>query len=350
MSIVRAASAIKRNLGRLKIGVATAALAVNLAGCAQMPNFDLGLNLGASDEPKVSNISTSATTANTQADLEKATAYWGEENAKKPHDAKAAVNYAKNLKALGRKPQALSVLQAAYNFNSNDRDLLSEYGRLALELGQVSTAGQLLEKADDPAKPDWRIISARGTVLAKQNRFSEAIPLYEQASKLAPNQASIINNLAMAYVMNGQAARGKELLREALAKGSDDPRIKQNIELVMSLQGKSAAAAQPADAKVSRIATSSTEPSESQASQSAPAQSGSAPMTPQLRTGTSSSDYKFAPVPVSEDWNKALPMEGGDNTETPTSPGRQSSRRPVDADKIIRAAMKAEEAKTASAR
>ena len=65
----------------------------------------------------------------------------------------------------------------------------------------------MLEIAEDPMKPDWRIISARGTVLAKQGQYKDAIPFFERAQSLAPDQQSVLNNLALAYTMNGDAAK-----------------------------------------------------------------------------------------------------------------------------------------------
>ena len=86
----------------------------------------------------------------------------------------------------------------------------------------VSLPDRWLETADDPAKPDWRVISARGTVLAKQGSYREAIPLYERALSLAPDQPSILNNLALAQAMQGHADRAESLLRRAAAADGKD--------------------------------------------------------------------------------------------------------------------------------
>lgn len=171
-------------------------------------------------------------------DLQTATEYWGKEYAKNPGDLKTALSYAKNLKALGEKPRAFAVLQQASMTSGSDRELASEYGRLALEMDQVSLAGQLLEMADDPVEPDWRVISARGTVLAKQQRYADAITFYERAQSLAPEHASIMNNLALAYTMNGDAEKAEGLLRQVVAAGDANPKVRQNLALVLNLQGK----------------------------------------------------------------------------------------------------------------
>ena len=95
-----------------------------------------------------------------------------------------------------------------------------------------------MEEADDPANADWRTISARGTVLAKQGKYREAIPLYERALALAPNQASVLNNLALALTMEGKVEQAESLLKRAVAPGSHALRVEQNLALVLSLQGK----------------------------------------------------------------------------------------------------------------
>ena len=85
----------------------------------------------------------------------------------------------------------------------------------------MSVAQKLLEQADDPTNPDWRVISARGTVLAKQGSYRDAIPLYERALALAPDQASVLNNLALAHAMEGHPDKAEPLLKRAAAQRPD---------------------------------------------------------------------------------------------------------------------------------
>ncbi len=173
-----------------------------------------------------------------QTDLEKATDYWAKEYAKDPRKLDNVLSYAKNLKAMGQKSQALAVLQNASMYHASDKQLASEYGRLALDLDQVSLAKQLLAAADDPVAPDWRVILARGTVLAKEGRYKEAIEFYERARAIAPDHPSVLNNLALAYTMSGEPARAETLLRTAAAAEGASSKVRQNLALVLGLQGK----------------------------------------------------------------------------------------------------------------
>ena len=246
-----ASSAVRSRTGLL-VAVSASAL---LAACSSS-NGPAALDglLGPS-APQTASARQAGTPATQQSELDRALAYWGEEYKKKPHDLTVALSYARNLKAAGHKQQAFSVLQGAAILHGDSKELASEYGRLALEFDQVAIAEKLLAAAEDPLKPDWRLISARGTALAKQGKYAEAIPHYERALALAPKQPSLMSNLAMAHAAMGDAPRAEAILREAAASG--DPQVKQNLALVVAMQGKHdesrtiASAVLPADAAAS---------------------------------------------------------------------------------------------------
>jgi Flp pilus assembly protein TadD len=171
-------------------------------------------------------------------ELAVATEYWGKKFAENPTKLESALSYAKNLKALGRKRQALAVLQQAAVYHGDKRELAGEYGRLALSLGHVKIAEKVLAQADSASDPDWRVISARGTALAKQGRYRDSVPFFERALVLAPNHPSVLNNLAMAQAMAGDAPQAEGLLRQAVAQGGNTKRVRQNLALVLGLQGR----------------------------------------------------------------------------------------------------------------
>ncbi len=173
-----------------------------------------------------------------QSELQKAIAYWGKKHAENPKKLQPALNFVRNLKAAGRKRQALRVLQQASFFHGTNREFAGEYGRLILSFGHASLAEKLLKAANDPAKPDWRILSALGTAAAKQGKYKVAISHYNKALTLSPQQPSVLNNLAMAHAASGRAAEAEFILRRAAAEPSRPVKIEKNLALVMRLQGK----------------------------------------------------------------------------------------------------------------
>ncbi|HEY8193644.1 MAG TPA: tetratricopeptide repeat protein [Hyphomicrobium sp.] len=204
-----------------------------LGACSQSPELLQSLAL----KPDKTDASDESP-AVPQTELQKATIYWGKEYAKKPTELQTALNYARDLKALGEKRKAMSILQQASMIHTNNPELEGEYGRLALDLNQVNVANQLLAAADDPTRPDWRVISARGTVMAKQGKYSDAIPFYERALTLAPKNPGVMNNLAMAHAMMGDPKKAEEILRQAIATPDATPKMRENLALVLGLQGR----------------------------------------------------------------------------------------------------------------
>src|SRR5690606_25112681 len=92
-----------------------------------------------------------------------------------------------------------------------------------------------------------RVVLARGTAHAKEGSYREAITYFERARALKPNHPSVLNNLALAYTMVGDADQGETLLRQAKATGGD-VRVRQNLALVLGIQGKYDEATQIASA------------------------------------------------------------------------------------------------------
>ena len=171
--------------------------------------------------------------------LHVATTYWAKEHQKDPRNPKAALSYARNLKALGATAKAIQVLDQTYRLDPKNTDIAAEYGRMALAANNVPLADRLLKQAEQVrGGGDWRVLSARGTVLAKKGEHKAAQGYFHAALRKKPDALSVRNNLALSYAMSGQPQQAEQLLRQAVKTGRETPRIRQNLALVMGLQGK----------------------------------------------------------------------------------------------------------------
>lgn len=172
----------------------------------------------------------------TASELDRATLYWQKKYEDNPQNLKAALSYLRNLRAAGNDRAAYAIAQQASIFHGSNRELAGEYGRLALKFGQVQLATKLLTAADNPAKPDWKIVSARGAAYAKLGKTAQAVPVLERAAKLAPDEPSVVNNLAMAYVASGELSKAEALLQPLALSAKGTPRMRQNLALILGLQ------------------------------------------------------------------------------------------------------------------
>jgi Flp pilus assembly protein TadD len=155
-----------------------------------------------------------------------------------PSDPEAALAYAQALRALSQRAQAVSVLQQASMHNPNNMALLGAYGRALADAGDYDQALEVLSRAHTPDQPDWRILSAQGAVLDQMGRHQEAQGYYSTALKIVPDEPSVLSNLGLSYALAKDLAQAEATLRRAVARPGVDPRVRQNLALVVGLQGR----------------------------------------------------------------------------------------------------------------
>lgn len=153
-------------------------------------------------------------------------------------EAEGTLALARSLRAKGDKAKALAELERGRKEKPGDRELAREAGILALELGQLDRAKKSLMAALDPAKPDFHVLSALGTVHASSGNQQDAQANFKQALKLRPDHQPTLNNLALSYVLDGELAKAESTLKSASKTGASAQQVKENLALVLALAGK----------------------------------------------------------------------------------------------------------------
>ena len=142
---------------------------------------------------------------------------------------------------LGQTEQQLRVMKTLADRHPKDQHIVVLYGKQLAEAGQTAQAEGILEQAiASGGSQDWKTYSALGSVLDQQGKYAAARQNYELALKIAPQQITVLNNLAMSYALEGNLKKAESTLREAseLPAGKTEPRIRQNLALVVGLQGR----------------------------------------------------------------------------------------------------------------
>jgi Flp pilus assembly protein TadD len=123
-----------------------------------------------------------------------------------PKDAEAALQYGKALRATGQRSQAVAVLEQATLAEPDNKALLAGYGRALAE------------------------------------------------------EPSVLSNLGLSYVLSKDLPKAEQTLRRAYGRADADPRVRQNLALVVGLQGRLAEAEgivksdQPAEVAAANVA------------------------------------------------------------------------------------------------
>jgi Flp pilus assembly protein TadD len=155
-----------------------------------------------------------------------------------PKDPDAAIQYGQALRASGERAQAVAVLEQAAIANPGNKAVLAGYGRALAANGNFQQAFDVLSQAHSPQDPDWRLLSAQGAVLDQMGRFEEARQYYTNALTIAPDEPSVLSNLGISYLLSKDLAKSEDALRRAHNQREKDPRVRMNLAVVLSLEGK----------------------------------------------------------------------------------------------------------------
>ena len=209
----------------LALAATVAALALPAAGC----KTTVDEITGSVAEPRA---------PSTEAEWRGALETYGNRYRANPSDAKAAIAYAKALRATDQRAQAVAVLQQASIRNPHDTAVLGAYGRALADAGQYTEALDALSRAHSPDNPDWRILNAQGAVLDEMGRHAEAQRHYATVLKMVPNEPSVLSNLGLSYALSKNLRKAEATLRRAAAQPGAEPKVRQNLALVIGLQGR----------------------------------------------------------------------------------------------------------------
>jgi Flp pilus assembly protein TadD len=202
-------------------------LALPAAGCKTFGDDTTG-SIRNSDVPR------------TESDWRRMVDAWGERYKKNPDDPEAALNYARALRATDQRSQAVAVLEQATFRNPNNMALLGDYGRALADAGDYTRALDALGRAHTPDQPDWRILNAEGAVLDQMGRHAEAQRYYVAALKIVPDEPSILSNYGLSYALIKDLKRAEIMLKRAIAQPNADPKIRQNLALIVAMRGRAA--------------------------------------------------------------------------------------------------------------
>lgn len=206
-----------------------AALALSLAACKTFSGPETTGSIAASSM---------ASAPQSEADWRASLDSWGKRYRENPGDASAAIGYARALRATEQYSQAVAVLEQATMRNPQSMALLGAYGRALADTGQYAQALDALGKAHTPDNPDWRVLNAQGAVLDQMGRHAEAQRHYQAALKIVPGESSVLSNLGLSYALTKQLKQAEATLRQAAADPRAREKVRQNLALVVGLEGR----------------------------------------------------------------------------------------------------------------
>lgn len=155
-----------------------------------------------------------------------------------PRDKGLIIYFAAALRAQGQSDQAIAVLEQGMGYYKNDVDISVAYAKALTAGGRFEQALSVIDNAIRPDAPDWNALSVKGAILDQMGRNPEARQLYAQASVIAPGEASIEANFGLSFAMTNDLGSAEQHLRKAVGMYGATSQIRQNLALILGLQGR----------------------------------------------------------------------------------------------------------------
>ena len=165
-------------------------------------------------------------------------AFWSNEYDLNPADLEAAIKLAAAVRKLGNPNRAVEITQTTRALYPRDPYLVAEYAASLIAAERAVDAMQPLDKALAMTPAYGRLWSLKGAALDQQERYDEARQHYNRALQITPNDPNVLANIGFSYALSGDPITAEKWLRRAMAQPSASPSVRQNLALVLRLQGR----------------------------------------------------------------------------------------------------------------
>lgn len=155
-----------------------------------------------------------------------------------PDDPQMGLYLSNALRALGRYDQAADIAHRVLLFAPDNVDLLLAAARAHIAGDDAFLAVAPLQHVIELRPKDWTAHSLLGVAYQQIKRPDDAQSEWATALKLSPDNPDVLTNIAMAKAAGGDLAGAEPLLRTAAAQKDASMQVRQNLALVLGLQGK----------------------------------------------------------------------------------------------------------------
>lgn len=164
--------------------------------------------------------------------------FWLGEFVKNPKDEEAGLLASKALSTIGSQERAIEIAASAIQANDKNGALWCALGNALLKANRTTEAIQALQKALSLMPNDTAPRVSLGIAYDNFERHDLAISTYQDALRLAPNDAIILTNLGLSYALSGNFPMAEQVLKQANAIMGAPIQARQNLALVVGLQGR----------------------------------------------------------------------------------------------------------------
>lgn len=155
-----------------------------------------------------------------------------------PTNAQLGLYLSNAERALGHNDEAANTAHAVLLFAPNNTEALLAAARAHIAGNNAFYAIDPLKHLAELKPNDWQAWSLLGVAYDQTKRPDDAIAAWQTALKLSPDNPAVLTNQAMARLSAGDLAGAEPLLRTAVSQKNATLQERQDLALVLGLEGK----------------------------------------------------------------------------------------------------------------
>jgi len=169
-------------------------------------------------------------------------AFWSREYELNPGDLESAIKLSASVRKLGNAQRAVEIAQTSRALYPRDPYLTAEFAAGLIASERAHEAIKPLDNALRSAPGYARLWSLKGAALDQQENYDLARKHYARAMKITPNDPNIMANVGLSFALSGDPQTAEKWLRRAVSIPGSSQSVRQNLALILQLQGKEAEA------------------------------------------------------------------------------------------------------------
>ena len=138
----------------------------------------------------------------------------------RPNDSEAHVNLGLTYEKLGTADKSEAEYATALSLDGNPSAAFS-LAKLAYEQNKLEPALEYIQKAIEKNAKSAAYYNLQGVILNQMHRYADALPSFETALALAPDDIYVTINLGIAFINNKEPAKARDLFEKLLPKVPD---------------------------------------------------------------------------------------------------------------------------------
>lgn len=165
--------------------------------------------------------------------------FWANEYQKNAADLPTTIAFMRALRRIGSHDRVVEIATSSLPIHPHSHELYLELGRSYLAANKPTEAAQsFVRSADYAPETEAAPLAALGLAFDRLESHAQAQEAYEIALQRDPNRVSTLSNYGLSLALTGQLHQAEAALRKAVDLPGADVRVRQNLALILGLQGR----------------------------------------------------------------------------------------------------------------